>query len=93
MKGVIESIFAPFSHEKVGPVSAREQSAHSFQPMHMAKSGSMALLILKKYFSVWMRGSLGTIPVPEPAELCSKHLFEELKQCAWMIYIRMRIWL
>jgi len=57
------------------------------------KSGSIALLTLKKYFCVRIRELLGTIPVPEPAELCSKDLAEELEQCSRMIYIRMRIWL
>lgn len=65
--------------------------AISTQPLaHMysyaSKSESIALLTLKKYFCVRMRESLGTTPVPEPAELCSKDLAEELNNAVgWFI--------
>lgn len=82
LKGVIESIFAPFSHEKIGPMSARAQPARSSWPICMAKSGSIARLTLKKYFSMCMRGSLGTIPVPEPQNYPANTYLRNLNNAA-----------
>lgn len=62
-------------------------SAHSTQVKLHKQIRATALLMLKKYFCVWVRERLGTIPVPEPAQHCSDDLVKELEQHGWMIYI------